>query len=115
MSIREDISEIRELHLAIKEREKQIRILRQHYKNSEARIIEFLENRDEPGAMFGDTTVVLQPRKRRSYMSKTKKYEHAQDYIEEYGAPLNQKEMDEFLEAMRGESSIQHTLKVFIT
>ena len=115
MSIREDISTIRELHLAIKEREKQIRSLRHHYKNTEQRIIQFLENRDEPGAMFGDTTVVLQPRKKRTYISKMKKYEMAQDYIETYGAPMNQRDMDEFLETMRGQTTIEHTLKVFIT
>lgn len=113
-ALREDVREITQLHLHIKTREKELRALKQQYKRCEKRIIESLEHRDEPGAMFEGTTVLLKEVHRRSYVSKSAKYERAQEYIDTYGAPLNQSDMDEFLEAMRGEQHKEYTLKVFV-
>ena len=113
-SLREDVREIKSIHIRIKTLEKELRDLRQHYKRCETRIIESLTVRQEPGAFLEGVTVFLNETKKRKYLPKTIKYERAQEYIDNNGAPLSHKDMEEFLESLKGECEPKHTLKVFV-
>lgn len=112
MSIKNDVIELKSLDTELKRLRKRIRLLNEHKKRCEKRIIEYLEVNEQPGLKLDGMLVLTKDKKNRKYTNKNHKKLKGQHVLQKYGISDSSSALEELLEAMRGSPEISTTIKI---
>jgi len=113
MSVTQDIIELRDLELEIKQLQQRMRILRAHKKKCEDRIMVYLDENNQPGVKFKEMTIIAKPKKKRKYISKTEKSQCAQDFLEKFGVYATTREIEDLFESIKGPCEQESKIQIY--
>tara|TARA_B110000211_G_C13998919_1_gene517517 strand:+ start:396 stop:752 length:357 start_codon:yes stop_codon:yes gene_type:complete len=103
MSIKGDVTELKEINKEIKRLNDRKRILNKRVKVVEQKIIKFLESKEQPGVKYQGTAVLLES-KNSTKTKKTKDRENDSiSVLQKYGISNPEKVLKELLSVRKGE------------
>jgi hypothetical protein len=102
MSVKGDVQEIAEIDLELKRLNSRARELRRLRKIATERIVEFLEEQDQPGVKYQGTAVVLNNQVRRGVKPAKDREADAIDVLRNHGIDNAREVLEELLEARKG-------------
>lgn len=112
MSIKQDVTELNNLDTELKRLRARIKVLTEHKKRCEGRILEYLKHNNHPGIRVDGKVIVAQEQKRRKYKSTDKKRQDSIKVFEKYNIRVNENVLDELVETLKGSPSSKTTLKI---
>lgn len=111
-SVYGDLQEVVELEDEIKRLNKQLKELRIQKREAEARIYEFLHEKDEAGFKYKDIVVTISEKKGRQRRNLEVKKEEILKVIESSRDPTSSQVLEDIIEAMKGDPVTVNCLKV---
>lgn len=112
MSIRNYIDEIKNLNIELKRLNKASAIIRKNIKDVEKNIIDYLDQKEQPGVKYQDFAVIVENKTKHTSKKKKDIEEDSLRILEEYGISNPQSALKEILEARRGEEVDNKKLKI---
>lgn len=101
-SIKKDIVEFQDISIEIKRLLQETKRLRGLKNECEARIIEFLENNDQPGIRHKDLSFVIETKEKRKPRKKREKINNGSEYLSRFGVQNPEQVLDGLFGVMRG-------------
>ena len=111
-NITEDVSELKSVTAELKRLRKSVKELTDLKKQCEARILEYLENTEQPGIKAQGITVVAAKKQKRAYQKQQTRLAKGAEMLQQLGVPDAQAVLAQLLESMRGPSEEQSSLKI---
>lgn len=111
-SVYGDLQEVVELEDEIKRLNKQLKDLRIQKKEAEARIYEFLKEKDQIGFKHKDITVTISEKKCRHRKNMEEKKDEILQVIQSSRDPTSKDSLEEIIHAMKGDLYIKNCIKV---
>ena len=112
MSIAHDVEEFKTLKTEIARLSGQTRFLRNKLKDVEARIIDFLREKQQPGVKYQGTAVVMEQKPRRAPKKAKARESDALDVLTHYGISEPKTVLEEVLRARQGNEIESRRIKV---
>lgn len=112
MSIQNYIDELKNLNIELKRLNKASAIIRKNIKESEKNIIEYLNEKDQPGVKYQDFAIVLENSQKRVTKKKKDIEEDSIRVLEEYGLSNPKSVLEKILEARKGEEIDSQKIKI---
>jgi hypothetical protein len=112
MSIKGDVNELNLINAEIKQLGTRSRTLRKKAKEVEARIITYLNEKEQPGLKYNGTAIVIENKnKRASKKSKDREFDALQ-ILKNNGIQNARDILDEIMEARKGQSIPNQKIKI---
>jgi len=112
MSIKGDVNELKNINTEIKQLTARTRSLRQKAKSAEARILNYLKEKEQPGVKYNGTAVVIETKTKRASKKAKDREGDALQVLKDHGIHNARDVLDEILEARKGESVPNHKIKI---
>lgn len=106
------VSEVNTINAELKILRKKVQELNQRKKKLEQEIIDFCEEKEQPGLKYKGTTIIAEERERHLYKSKKEKEKDAMEVLESQGIDNPQAVLQQLLEAMKGEAIEEKKIKI---
>jgi hypothetical protein len=106
------VNELRSINTEIKRLVKETSVLRKRAKVIEQNIVNFLDEKDQPGVKFQDTAIVLETKQKYTYKGKKDKEEDSLRILEEYGISNGKEVLDQLKRAGKGSEIESKKIKI---
>ena len=107
-----DVEELSSIDAEMRRLRKRLRELGIQKKRVEARVLNYLKEKDHPGIKYKGTAIVAEDRHHRSYKKKSEKFKDGLSILEDYGVSDSKNVLDEVIEAMKGSPRRKPCLKL---
>ena len=107
-----NVNELRSINTEIKRLVKETTALRKRAKVIEQNIVNFLDQKDQPGVKFQDTAIVLETKQKYSYKGKKDKEEDSLRILEDHGIPNSKEVLDLLKRAGKGTEIESKKIKI---
>jgi len=111
-SVYGDLQEVVDLEGEIKRMSKHLKDLRIQKKEAEARIFEFLQEKDQVGFKYKDMVVTVSERKARQRRNLESKKEEILQVLRSARDPTSKQALEDILEATKGDTVTRNCIKV---
>jgi DNA polymerase sigma len=111
-SISQYVNELRNINAEIKRLSKEASVLRKRAKIVEENIINYLNEKEQPGVKFKDTAIVVETKPKWSYKGKKDKDEDSIRILEENGVSNPKDVLSEIFRARKGNELESKKLKI---
>lgn len=112
MEIREDISELQSLTMELKRVKERAKELRQLKMDVEKRILDYLEENDQPGVNYKDVVLLAQNKEGFKRGKAKEKILRGAEYLEQRGIQNGKQIVSELLDAIKGSPVSKSQLKM---
>lgn len=112
MSIKGEVNELKNINVEIKRVSLYLRNLRQQAKDSEKRIIDYLNEKEQPGLKYEGNAILVENKTKRKIRKKTELQEDALRILRENGVHNASSVLEELMESRKGESVDHQKLKI---
>jgi hypothetical protein len=112
MSIQAYVSELQNLNIELKRLKQTSSELRKKIKIVENNIMEYLQEKQQPGVKYHDTAIIIENKSKRTSKPKKDKEEDALRILEQYGIKDSKNLLEQILEAGKGEEVEINKLKI---
>lgn len=112
MSIKGDVNELKQINAEIKRLSARTRNLRSQAAEVEQRIINYLNEKEQPGLKYSGTAIVVESKPKRMAKKKTEREEDAIRILRDHGVHNANDVLEELLEARRGDPVEHQRIKI---
>ena len=112
MSIKGDVHELKQLNSEIKRLQTQLKELRKHAKEAEARIIAYLNEKQQFGVKHQNTAIVVETKPKRLLKKIKEKDDDAMRILRNHGVDNAKEVLEEILNARKGEETEISMVKI---
>lgn len=112
MTIKGDVHELNQLNAEIKRLLARTKNLRAQAKQVEQRIIDYLNEKEQPGIKYSGTAIVVENKPKRVSKKKTEREEDAIRILQYHGVNNATDVLEELLEARRGDPVNHQRIKI---
>jgi hypothetical protein len=112
MSIQNEINELTQVNAEIKRLSLQLRTLRKRAKDIESNVIDFLQQKDQPGLKYQNKAIILETKEKRSTKKRSEQEADAINVLSKYDISEPDKVLKEILESRKGSSKEISKLKI---
>jgi hypothetical protein len=107
-----DLKELKNVVSEIKRLNIESKLLRLKKKEIEDRIMDYLQEVDQPGVKYGELIVLSKERTTRKKLNKKEKEANALQVLEELGVTDTRKAFTDILDSMKGEETVVTSLQI---
>lgn len=111
-TIQSYVNQLRDLNIELKRVVKNASDIRKQIKVVEKNILEYLNEKDQPGVKYKDIAIVIENKPKRTGKSKKDKEEDSLRILEEYGISDAKDVLKKIQEAQRGEEVENKKIKI---
>lgn len=101
-SISELMQDLIDLTAEIKVRNKEVKTLREKKKETEAKIMLYLREHEQPGVQLNNIVVIKNEKEKRERKKKKEKLEDGSSVLKKYGINNPEQVLEELIESMKG-------------
>lgn len=112
MSVSGDVNELNQLDNEIKRVQSHLKELRIRKQTVESRIIDYLQQKNQPGVKYKGKALVLENKTKRINKSKVNKETDAISILSQYDIPEPEKVLEKILESRRGQAQEVTAIKI---
>jgi hypothetical protein len=112
MSIQSEINELTQVNAEIKRLSFQLRNLRKRAKDIEANVIDFLQQKEQPGLKFQGKAILLETKEKRLIKKRSEQEADAISVLSKYDIDEPDKVLKEILDSRKGSSKEISKLKI---
>lgn len=112
MSVSGDVNELSLLNNEIKRLSSRLKELRIQKQQCESRIIEYLNEKQQPGVKYKGQALLLENKTKRCNKSKVSREADAINILSQYDVPEPEKVLEKILESRRGETKEIKSIKI---
>lgn len=112
MSIKSDVLELEAIKAEIKNLNERKKKLKEKEKLVESKIRDFLKAKEQPGVKHQGTAIILEEKERPGPKKPKERDNDAMTVLQKYGIKDTQKVLKELMEARKGETILQQSLKI---
>ncbi len=106
------VNQLRELNIELKRVSKSASDIRKQIKVVEKNILEYLNEKDQPGVKYKDIAIVVENKTKRTGKSKKEKEEDSLRILEEYGISDAKNVLKQLQDAQKGEEVENKKIKI---
>lgn len=106
------VNELKSINIEIKRLVKETSELRKRAKVIEQNIVDFLDEKEQPGVKFQDTAIVLEKKQKYTYKGKKDKEEDSLRILEDYGISNPKEVLEELKRANKGNEVESKKIKI---
>ena len=111
-SIQSYVNKLRDLNIELKRLNKNSCDIRKQIKVVEKNILEYLNEKDQPGVKYKDIAIIIENKTKRTGKSKQKKEEDSLRILEEYGISDCKNVLKQIQDAQRGDEVENKYIKI---
>jgi hypothetical protein len=112
MTIQGLVTELKDLNTEIKRMSRQISELRKQKAGVEEQIVNYLNEKEQPGLKYNDTAIILEKKSLRSAKKKSEADIEAVQILENHGIENPQEVLKEILNSRKGEEFEREKIKL---
>lgn len=112
-SIQASIDELEAINTELGRLREQSRVLKDRKETLEDSVIQFLNERDQPGIKYRGQAIIMKNALRRKRKKKQEKHQDLSEVLRNYGVSDVNRALEDILEAQRGTTHNQACLKFF--
>ncbi len=112
MSIQSDIKELNDVNNEIKRLSSELKKLRIQSKDIELRIVNFLQEKEQPGVKYQGKAIILENKEKHVKKKKNEQETDALEVLSKFNIPEPEKVLKQILEARKGSLTEIQKLKI---
>jgi hypothetical protein len=112
MSIKGDVIELNLINAEIKQLSNRTRSLRKKAKEVEARILNYLQEKEQPGVKYNGTAVIIENKTKRASKKSKDREVDALQVLKDNGIQNARDVLDQIIEARKGESIPNQKIRI---